>query len=332
MPDRLSSIKKEGDADLEMDLQVTSVGIAVVSYNSREQLRACLASIEQEPGQEVVVVDSASSDGSIGMVRSDFPWVKLIACQVNKGYGSAANLAIANCSSKYVLLLNSDTELRSGALRTLSDYLDQHPEAAILGPRLEYPDGTDQPSCFAFPTPLQTLLRETRLRGFPHQFSKHSSGRFPDKQNHNARAVPWILGAALVIRRDPFVAVKGFDESFFMYFEEVDLCYRLKQAGWQTHFVPDAVIMHVGGVSTERHRAAMLQQLYKSLCHFYQQHYSRRQKFQLKLVLTYLMIRNIVKDKLRSFSPSGNDRATENLTVWRSILSSVWSANGWLKD
>ena len=113
--------------------------------------------------------------------------------------------------------------------------------------------------------------------------------------------MPWVLGAALAIRRAAFDAVGGFDKSFFMYFEEVDLCYRFKQAGWQTHFVPEASVIHVGAASTKRHRPVMLKQFYNSLSHFYQKHYSSSEKIDLKFVLTYLMFRNILKDMIRSF-------------------------------
>jgi N-acetylglucosaminyl-diphospho-decaprenol L-rhamnosyltransferase len=308
-----------------------AASIAIVSYNSQELLRPCLTSLESEPYEKVTVVDNASSDNSAEMVRLDFPWVNLIISKKNDGYGAAANLAIASCLSKYVLLLNCDTVLQPGALQALTEYLDEHPKVAVLGPQLVNPDSTPQTSCFEFPTPLQTLLRETSLSGFIQPSSKLHSAELSDEASHVAQEVPWVLGAALAIRRVAFESVGGFDESFFMYFEEVDLCYRLKQAGWQTHFVPEALVMHVGGASTKRHRAAMLQQLYKSLCHFYQQHYSSRQKIELRFILTYLMLRNILRDGFRSFHSTMNAEPVDNLSVWRSILSSVWSNNGWLK-
>jgi N-acetylglucosaminyl-diphospho-decaprenol L-rhamnosyltransferase len=146
------------------------------------------------------------------------------------------------------------------------------------------------------------------------------------------QSVPWVLGAALAIRRSAFDSVGGFDESFFMYFEEVDLSYRLSQIGWQTHFAPQAVIAHVGGASTKHHRAAMLQQMYKSLCHFYQRHFSGRRKLQLRFILTYLMLRNILKDSFRLYNSTMREEAADNLSVWRSILASAWSKNGWLQD
>ena len=303
------------------------ISVAIVSYNSRELLRACLTSVEAKQFGEVIVVDNASFDGSEEMVRQDFPWVQVIRRNENEGYGAAANVAIASCSSEYVLLLNSDTLLQPGTLQALSDYLGQHPQAAVVGPSLVNPDGTRQASCFHFPTPMQTLLRETSLSQIRADGLSGGSPRF-------AGIVPWVLGAALAIRRSAFEAVGGFDRSFFMYFEEVDLCYRLNQSGWQTHFTPAATVIHIGGASTKRHRTAMAMELYKSLCHFYEQHYSGMQKFQLRLVLTYLMLRNVVKDTLRvargTYSRKVQDSA-DDLLVWRSVLSNVWSPNGWLR-
>ena len=298
------------------------ISVVIVSYNSRELLHDCLASMEGEPFDQVIVIENASSDGSVEMVARDFPWVILIKSVKNDGYGAAANLAIASCSSKYVLLLNCDTLLQPGALQVLYNYLEQHIHVAIVGPALVKLDGTRQASCFTFPTPLQTLLKETSLSKIRLNERSNSS---PD----SARSVSWVLGAALAIRRTAFESVGGFDQSFFMYYEEVDLCYRLNKSGWQTHFTPAATVTHIGGASTKQQRAAMAIQLYKSLCHFYKKHCSPTQSFQLKLVLTYLMFRNIVKD---SFKLARKTRyATDDLLVWRLVLSSVWSTNGWLK-
>ncbi len=315
-----------------VNCEASTISIAIVSYNSRELLRDCLASIEPERWQQVTVVDNASSDGSEDMVRQDFPWVQFIISRKNNGYGAGANLAIASCSSKYVLLLNCDTVLQPGALEALSNYLDQHAHAAIAGPHLMNPDGTSQVSCFQFPTPLQILLKETSLSRFLWRYSKPCSTDLLDESHPVVQAVPWVLGAALAIRRLAFDSVGGFDESFFMYFEEVDLCYRLSTAGWQTHFVPTARVTHLGRGSTQQHRAAMAVQFYKSLFHFYRRHYSGSQRFQLRYVLTYLMLRNIVRDSFRlsrAKNPFTN-RDADNLLVWRSVLFNVWSANGWL--
>jgi GT2 family glycosyltransferase len=280
------------------------------------------------------VIDNASSDGSAELVRQDFPWVRLIASKQNHGYGAAANVAITSCSSKYVLLLNCDTLLQPGTLQALSDYLDQHPRVAVVGPSLVNPDGTRQISCFAFPTPLQTLLRETSLPFLLQRLSPVHFNNLLTGPPQYTQAVPWVLGAALAIRCSALESVGGFDPSFFMYYEEVDLCYRLQKAGWEIHFAPVASITHVGGASTKQHRTAMASQLYRSLCHFYQQHYSGRQILQLKLIMTYLMIRNIIRDSFRSShiaALSRNRYGTDDLLVWRSVLFNLWSTGGWFK-
>lgn len=310
-------------AEEPLDLPIS---IVIVSYNARELLRTCIESTASERAEEIVVIDNASSDGSDQMVMQDFPWVRMIPSE-NIGYGAAANLAIEACSSEYVLLLNSDTVLHPGSLQALCDHLNGHPQAAIVGPLLVNPDGTHQASCFSFPTPLQILLRDTSLSIFGTGIPSKGSSLV-------AQTVPWVLGAALTIRRSAFDSVGGFDRSFFMYFEEVDLCYRLHRSGWQIHFTPAATVTHLGGGSTRQQRPAMALQLYKSLCHFYQLHYSRLQSFQLKLVLTYLMVRNMIKELLRKVrnTHSHHDHSLSgDLLVWRTILYRVWSRNGWLR-
>jgi GT2 family glycosyltransferase len=248
-----------------------------------------------ERPHEVVVVDNASSDGSAEMVRAHYPSAILRAKERNLGFGAAANQAIASCAAEYVLLLNSDTLLQSGALKALSDYLAQHPRAAIVGPRLVEPDGALQASCYPFPTPLNTflensttairlgrlirrhipLLRNSYLRTWPHT---------------SARVVPWIKGAALVLRRTAFDAVGGFDESYFMYFEDADLCYRLNAAGWQVHFAPVTTVVHVGGASTRQWRTRMAVQLLASTIQFYQRHASRLCVTEVVLIIKGLML------------------------------------------
>jgi N-acetylglucosaminyl-diphospho-decaprenol L-rhamnosyltransferase len=331
LQDRFSDNDKRQPVEPRTDQVSASMSVVIVNYNSREYLRNCLLSIGPEQSRQVVVVDNLSSDGSEEMVKHDFPWVQLIISEKNAGYGAAANLAIANSSSKYVLLLNPDTVLQPGALQVLFDYLDSQPRAAIVGPQLVNPDGTPQVSCFEFPTPFHTLMKETRLSRFKRRSIANLLAGILDGSIQGVPPMPWVLGAALAIRRSAFDAVGGFDQSFFMYYEEVDLCYRLHLAGWQTLYAPEAFVMHVGGASTKPYRAAMLRQFYKSLCHFYQQHYSDMQKLQLKFILTYVMIRNFLKDRYRSYrSPVKKEEARDNLSIWQSILSSIWARDGWL--
>jgi len=278
---------------------MTSIAVAIVNYNTRDHLRACLATVQAEVPSEVVVADNASADGSIEMVQAGYPSVLLHANKTNLGYGTAANQAIARCTAKYVLLLNADTLIQPGALQALSSYLDLHPRAAIVGPRLVNLDGTLQASCYAFSTPLSTLLEHSTLgrlvRYVPVLRNKYL-GTWP---HSHTRVVAWVKGAALAIRREAFEAVGGFDESFFMYFEEADLCYRLNAAGWQVHFAPVTTVKHVGGASTIEVRAEMAEQLFVSTMQFFQRHYSGIRLTKLIVTMKSIMLARLTIDTVR---------------------------------
>jgi GT2 family glycosyltransferase len=297
--------------------------IAIINHNTCAQLQACLTTVQHESTSDVVVVDNISTDGSVNMVRSKFPWVTLYANSTNPGYGAAANHAIAACRAQYVLLLNSDTRLIPGTLEALTAYLDQHPRAAIVGPRLQNLDGSLQPSCYSFPTPFHVFLEETTLirlirvvPGLRNIFQRTWA-------HHESRVVDWVLGAAIAVRRAAFNTVGGFDESFFLYAEEVDLAYRLRAAGWETHFTPVATVVHIGGVSTQQRRAEMAVQFYRSLSHFYVRHYSPWRLTQLVLIMKTIVLARWLRDTVRQHLTIENQqrtRASENLKAWRDIL------------
>lgn len=253
--------------------------VAIISYNTWEHLRACLATVTAETPSEIVVVDNASSDCSAAMVETQYPPVILQVNKTNVGYGAAANQAIARCRAKYILLLNPDTRLRPGTLAVLNRYLDQNPRAAIVGPRLVEEDGTLQASCYPFPTPLNTFFENSKTAVF---LGRRIRRHVPVLRNlylrtwahDQPKVVPWIKGAALAIRRTAFEAVRGFDESYFMYFEDADLCYRLKTAGWEVHFTPESTVVHAGGASTWKYRTEMNVRLLTSTLRFYERHAS----------------------------------------------------------
>jgi N-acetylglucosaminyl-diphospho-decaprenol L-rhamnosyltransferase len=304
------------------------IAVAIVTYNTREHLRACLATVLGDAPYEVMVVDNGSSDGSVELVKAHFPDVALHPNRQNRGYGAGANQAIADCKAKYVLLLNSDTLLAPGALEALADYLDRNPRAAIVGPRLLYRDGQLQRSCFPFPTPLNSFLRESALSSLIRHVPMLREHYLLTWSHTHPRVVPWVLGAALAIRREAFEAVGGFDESFFMYYEEIDLCYRLHAAGWQVHFAPVTNIVHIGEASTIRNRSAMAVQLYGSMNHFYRRHYSVGQMRKLRLIKTYIMLRNIARDVVRLLRASQSGecaRLAQDLAVWTRVLHEDWS-------
>jgi len=186
-----------------------------------------------------------------------------------------------------VLLLNADTQLTPGAVEALAAYLDDHPAAAMAGPRLVTATGTYEPSAHRFPTPLALLLQESGVRRLL------GLGR---RNEWHPRPVDWILGAALAIRREAFDAVGGFDETYFLYQEEVDLCFRLLAAGWETHYAPVATVLHVGGASTSQRAAETYGHFVRSTRRFARLRLSRSRAAGVRVVLAAVLAARLARD------------------------------------
>jgi N-acetylglucosaminyl-diphospho-decaprenol L-rhamnosyltransferase len=304
-----------------------SLAVGVVSFNTSPHLEACLRSVLAEKPTSVVVVDNASSDGSPGVARSLDPGVHVIANTTNVGYGAAANQAIVRCGGANVLLLNGDTVVRPGALAALAAELAARPRAGVVGPRLRNEDGVVQDSCFPFPGPLQTMLATTALGRLVARLPRLGS-RYRQAWSPSAsEVVPWVLGAALAIRRDAFAAVGGFDETFFLYSEEVDLSYRLAAAGWETWFTPAAEVVHAGGASTAQAPTDTEPWRYAGTRRFYRKHYSRGAQRLLRVLTTYEMLRNVCFDGARvPLAREAGERARlrGRIVAWRRILREAW--------
>jgi N-acetylglucosaminyl-diphospho-decaprenol L-rhamnosyltransferase len=242
--------------------------ILIVNWNVRDLLRRCLHSIfegatpEGRPhGVEAVVVDNASTDGSVEMLRSEFPQVTVIANDRNLGFAAGNNLALrsvvgahgrAPLRPRHILLLNPDTELVGDALATMAGYLDAHPSAGVVGPMLRYPDGSVQPSRRRFPTLATAFLESTRLeQWFPNNFAARRY-RMADTPDDVTQPVDWLVGACLMVRREVVEQVGLLDEGFFMYSEEMDWCRRIKAAGWDIIYLPVAQVTHHEGRSSQQ--------------------------------------------------------------------------------
>jgi len=250
------------------------LSIVIVSWNTCDLLRRCLETVFAYPPDdpfEVWVVDNNSQDDSVAMVQQEFPQVHCLVNDHNPGFAGGNNQAIEASSSEYVLLLNPDTEVKPGALAALVDFLDTHPAAGAAGSMLLNPDGSLQPSCYPMLTGWRELWRMLNLDGI-WPVGEYHMHRWDTSQ---PRQVEVIQGASLMIRRDILQRVGLMDESYFMYTEEVDLCYRILQAGWLLYWVPQSQVVHYGGQSTRQVAAKMFLQLYGSKIHFFRKHYGR---------------------------------------------------------
>jgi len=251
---------------------MTDLSICVVSWNTKDLLAQCLASVyanTQDITFEVFVVDNASGDGSAQMVRERFPQVRLIENSENVGFAKANNQAIRESAGRCVLLLNSDTVVQPDALTQMIIFMDAHPDAGIVGGKLLDPDRSFQASYGDFPTFVSELLNITGL-------AKWLYGRYypshPPEESCEARAVDWVGGACLMARRTAIEQVGLPDEGYFMYSEEVDWCYRFHQAGWKIYFLPDAQIVHLGGQSSRLADEKKLLWLWRSRVRFLSKH------------------------------------------------------------
>lgn len=301
--------------------------IVIVNHNTRDFLRACLESALAQPAARVSVVDNQSSDGSAEMVRREFSGVWLYENPDNRGYGAAANQGIAAGKSRYILLLNSDTALKPAALEAMSEYMERNPRVGLMGPKLLNPDGTLYRSCFPFPTPGDILLDVGNFRRVV-GWMPYAHNLYLRTWDHaSARRVPWVQGSALAVRRSAFEQIGGFDETFFMYYEEVDLCKRLWRTGWEVHFAPVTEVIHVGGASTRQRKADMTVQFYASLAHFYRRHYSKMDLALMTGLVRGIVLARLARDSaLLGLARDAGRRAslTSNITAWRCLLETQW--------
>jgi GT2 family glycosyltransferase len=229
----------------------------VLSWNTRELLRACLKSLfERDHGVafEVVVVDNNSKDGSAEMVAADFPQVRLVRNGVNEGYARGNNQGARLATAPFLLLLNSDTEVQPRALRILIDFLKQFPQYGAVAPRLVNPDGSVQRACMRFPTLTAGLLWDSWIE---RRFGRSRAVRryFMEDFDHLGDAdVDQPPGAATLVRRELWQKIGGFDESLWLFFNDVDLCRSIHDLGFKVRYLARAVVVHHGGRSTSQYR------------------------------------------------------------------------------
>lgn len=319
------------------------LSILIVSWNVAPLLQRCLRSIVQQSAPtdlprirklttpaaagatlEVIVVDNASRDESVTMLTAEFPWVQVIVNADNAGFTRANNQAFAASRGAAALFLNPDTEVSPGALTTLLVYLRAHPNVGVLGPRLRYPDGSIQSSRRRFPTLATALFESTLLeQWWPHNPAARAY-RLEDVPDDRAQDVDWLVGACLLVPRHVLDQVGTWDEGFFMYSEELDLCRRIRDAGWRVVYLPQAEVIHYEGKSSEQVVAARHVRFQTSKVRYFAKYHGRlvAEVLRLFLLATYAwqLLEEGIKWLLGHKRPLRASRAGAYWTVLRSGL------------
>jgi GT2 family glycosyltransferase len=249
------------------------VSIVVVAYNTRMYLERSLRAVGDR--HEVIVVDTGSTDGSQALVRERFPQVRVLELDANPGYGGALNAGIAISSGELLILMNGDAWPLPGALERLVEAAESEPRAGILGPRLLNPNGMLQPSVRGFPTAWRLATEYLFLRWLAPRSRALNAFYGAGFDHRSRREAEFLVGAVLLVRRALLDQIDGFDENFFMFNEEVDLCYRARSAGWSVLFCPDAEFVHVGGASTSQVWPSMYREQLRSHLRFLAKHHGR---------------------------------------------------------
>jgi N-acetylglucosaminyl-diphospho-decaprenol L-rhamnosyltransferase len=250
--------------DPELRLDVSAV---VVNYNAGVALRDCVASLRAEQVAEVIVVDNGSRDESRQALRASDSSAVWQSAGENLGYGRAANLGARSGHGRYLVVCNPDLVVKPGTIANLVAAMDRDPEVAIAGPRIVNADGTLYPSARAFPSLVEAIGHGLLGLFWPeNRFSRRY--KLLDWDHGDARAIDWVSGAFFLVRRDAWDAVDGFDPAYFMYMEDVDLCWRVSRAGWRVVYEPSAEVVHWQGMSTGRRPYRMIVAHHWSLWRF----------------------------------------------------------------
>jgi len=265
------------------------LSVVVLSWNTREILRACLAALRREAHAEpleVIVVDNASSDRSPDMVAAEFPEVRLVRNSENLLFAEGNNQGARLARGRFLCLMNSDIEVRPGALEALMAFLDSHPGHGAVAPKLLNPDGSLQRACNRFPSLLEPLLESTSLGSIPPGPWLRRRKRMADFDHEHSRDVAQPPAACLMLRRDEFLAMDGLDPELGLFFNDVDLCRRLWKRGRRIHYLAEAEVLHHQGASTRvSDRRGSNVHWFRNRTAYYRKHHGRLAERWLRAVL-----------------------------------------------
>jgi GT2 family glycosyltransferase len=271
------------------------LSVVIVNFNDRGHLSACLTSLQRAASSlsaEVILVDNHSGDGSPALLKADFPWVKLIESGENLGYPKANNIGLSRSRGEYCLFLNTDTVMPETALASLLSVIRERPEVGAIGPALVQENGRFQVSFGGKVSFFSEIRQKLILNPFY---------RIKLRASRKEREVGWLSGACLLVRRGAFEEAGLFDEDFFLYFEDIDLCRRLSENGFKIIFFPAVRVVHAGGASTSARRWRSRLEYRRSQLRFYEKHSSRNSRRLLQLYLRWNVF-------ALGFIPAGKER------------------------
>ncbi len=278
------------------------ISIILVNWNTSRLLSMCISVLTEqlhELNYDLWVVDNASTDGSLSMLKESYPDVQVIANLQNVGFAAANNQAMRETPGRYFLLINTDAFPRTGAIQALYSLAEKNKRAAIIGAHLLNSDGSFQGSFVKFPNLWQEFLMLSGLGRIIY------GPWYPNQIPHpreQARIVDYVQGACLLVRREAYEAVGGFDERYFMYSEEVDWCFAMRKTGWEVWYQPDAIVTHIGGASSKDRMAQKEMDLYLSRVRFFHKNYGPLPTFLLKTMLIAITSIKYLAHQLLSFT------------------------------
>ena len=306
------------------------VSIIIVNWNVADLLAACLDSIlssavsldetsDDVPVIEIIVVDSASTDNSVPMLREQYPMVRLFAEDENVGFVRGNNIGFMAAQGRYHFLLNPDTEVQQNTIKKMIEYLDSNPTIAIAGPHTLNTDGTHQSTRRRFPTVPLAFFESTWAESLTPQ---HIRNQFKvlDLPNDGTYEVDWVQGSAILARRDVYETIGGLDTNFVMFFEETDWCKRAKDAGFLVAYIGDAVITHHGGQSSGQVVAQKHQYYQESKLRYYHKHFNRLIAEILRVYLLAHYLFQLILESAKALLGSKRDMRHERIKVYSQIL------------
>ncbi|MBZ0296644.1 MAG: glycosyltransferase family 2 protein [Anaerolineae bacterium] len=301
------------------------VSIIIVNWNAQDLLAKCMRCVQDtvhEASYEIIVIDNASTDGSQVMVKQDFPDVVLIENKDNVGFAGANNQGMKIAQGRYVLLLNSDAFVEAKTIDAMVAFMDAHPEAGMGACKLLYEDRSLQPSCYGFPTLKSEFYVALQLDKLFPKSPEFGQFLMTFWDFNDVRAVDVVMGAFMLVRREALDAVGMMDDSYFMYSEEVDWCYRFQKAGWKTLYNPAVQTVHLWGGSSKRVRVEMFLQMHRSKIEFFRKNYGSLSALGLKGIMAFGALLRVGPGALVYLTSSDPDKRQKH-EAFRRLLTAL---------